>query len=136
MGLLDYKCQWEHSCYLNLAEMAVHVIGIFMIAMVAITVSGKVISLVYNFLTGVMFIHKAVEIITSIMQCFSFGMLERDIVVEVEEGTEKKLSDRHQEVKDKLAEIDLEINFDALNDFELKRVADILNDYEIISDEE
>jgi hypothetical protein len=102
MGPVDYQCQLDHSCYINLIELGLHVLGFFLAIILFIIVLGKLISVLYNLSTSIMFIHQAISVITSILRCFSFGMLDRDVVVEIEEGKTKKLSDKHYFIKKKL----------------------------------
>jgi hypothetical protein len=107
MGLMDYKCQYNHSCYLNLIELAIYLLGYTIGAIFFIIIAGKLLSILYNVGTSILFVHRAITVITSILRCFSFGMLDRDVVVEVESGEKKKLSDKHYYIKKKLEDIDL-----------------------------
>jgi predicted Holliday junction resolvase-like endonuclease len=100
-------------------------------AVIASIVLGKLISLACSFMNSVSFIYKAIQVISSIFKCFSFGMLERDVIVEVEQGNTKKLTDRHHAVRKKLKDLGLQMNFDAIDDFKLDRIADFLEDYDI-----
>jgi hypothetical protein len=130
-GLIDYQCQWDHSCYIRLLTLVGYVFATAFGGIAAILIAGKLFSLMCACLNSLSFIYSAISIISSVFKCCSFGMFERDVVVQVEEGETKKLTDRHQFVRQKLMDLDLQVNFDAIDDFKLERITQFMEDYDI-----
>ena len=86
-----------------------------------------------------LFVTKMVGCIRSCLECLSFGMMEQNVVIQLERGagereTERKLTKYQNKIAKKLADMDLEINFQALDRFQVKKIGDLLDDYEIVSD--
>jgi hypothetical protein len=57
-GLIDYECQFNNKCYINLVNLAVHVLG-FLLATIAIVILlGYAFRLAYKCAISVAFITK------------------------------------------------------------------------------
>ena len=81
-GLIDYKCQYKNSCYLNLVELTATLIGFSIGLIFFFIVFAKVTHLLYKVFKGVFFVTKFMTFMASLIKFFSLGVLGDDIVYE------------------------------------------------------
>ena len=59
-GLIDYKCQLDNECYLNIIELALVMIGFLMGTIIMIVVAAKILRFLHSIFTSLFFIHRFV----------------------------------------------------------------------------
>ena len=78
-GLIDYVCQYNNSCYLNLASFAFYIIGFILGILVFIVLFGLACRWIYKISISVVFIHKLAGCFASWMKCFTFGIFDEKV---------------------------------------------------------
>ena len=73
---MDYQCQYEHGCYLKLAELGVDLLITLIVVTIAVGVVGKLMSLLCGICDSVVWITNMVSCMGRCLSCLSFGMLD------------------------------------------------------------
>lgn len=128
-GIIDYACQFENMCIIQLIEFGIMILVTFLGASLFIAISGKLISLMYSLLTSVLFVHKIADCLTGCLKCLSFGLFSSDGKTQVEIVEPDKMSKKKEKLSKKMAEIDVQLNFEALDRFQIAKVEHILENY-------
>ena len=130
-GLLDYECQIKHSCYLNLAQLFMHLLAFGLILIIGIIVAGYLFRILYKTIKGVVSIHRVFSCIAGCLQCCSLGLFEHEIFY----GTKKKkpkVPRKVGEIQDKLRKYEVELNYERLDRMQIDRIHNMVCVYEIV----
>lgn len=75
-GYIDYQCQYNNNCYLNLLNLGVHVIGFLLCCIIFIILFGYASRLAYKFVVSVAFVTKFIKCLGGCMKCFTLGVFD------------------------------------------------------------
>lgn len=78
-GLLDYQCQFNNSCYLNLVSLGLHLLGFALSLIVIIIALGYLSKLLYKLGKSIEFAHKAVRCLGGFLKCLSCGLFSEKV---------------------------------------------------------
>ncbi len=78
-GLIDYECQFNHDCYLNLINLAIHVLG-FLLGLIALIIAfGYASRLAYKCIVSAAFLTKVVKCLGGCLKCFTLGIFDENV---------------------------------------------------------
>ena len=78
-GLIDYECQYNNNCYLNLVSLGIHVIGFLLGCIILIILLGYASRLAYKFIVSVAFITKLIKCLGGCMKCMTLGVFDENV---------------------------------------------------------
>jgi hypothetical protein len=73
-GLLDYQCQFNNNCYLNLVSLGLHLLGFALSLIVLIVALGYLSKFIYKCAKSIAFIHKTIACLAGCLKCLSCGV--------------------------------------------------------------
>lgn len=75
-GLIDYLCQYENSCYLNLLNFGIHVLGFLLGVILLILVFAFFFKLLYKFIVSSGLIGNFFNCIGGLLKCLTLGIFD------------------------------------------------------------
>ena len=75
-GYIDYQCQYNNGCYLNLVNLGIHVAGFLLCCIVLIILLGYASRLLYKCIVSVAFVTKMIKCLGGCMKCFTMGVFD------------------------------------------------------------
>lgn len=78
--MIDYECQLKYNCYLNLANLALHVVGSMLVLMFLIGALSKLLNFVGKICKTLSVFAKFMCCIGICLKKMSMGMLGEEIV--------------------------------------------------------
>lgn len=120
-GYIDYECQYNNNCYLNLINLGIHVLGLLLGVIALIIVLGYASRLAYKFVVSAAFITKFIKCLGGCLKCFTMGVFEENVYYK---NQKPKAEYTHQEKKilDKAKELNIKIIMSRLDNHQKKRI--------------
>jgi hypothetical protein len=78
-GLIDYECQFNNNCYLNLVSLTIHVLALLLGVIILIILLGYASKLAYKFVVSAAFITSFIKCIAGCLKCFTFGIFDENV---------------------------------------------------------
>lgn len=78
-GYIDYQCQYNNSCYLNLVNLGLHVLGLAIGGIILLILFGYATRLAYKCVVSVAFITKLVTCLGGCLKCFTLGVFDENV---------------------------------------------------------